>query len=177
MRGETVERLQTLERGDDHRYVGGITYTIVEAAPDELEALLGDVHAYKVILPKTKRAQLVGVDAGDLFIELRQGNAIAEASYTLRVHRDPEKREVRFWLDRTRPHGIADAWGFIRYEPLAQIAPGVPRMLVTYGVLADFGPGIVRDLFEERLRTLMLSVPQRMREYVWREIRSKHRTA
>jgi len=172
MHGETITREQTLERGEDHRYVGGVTYTIVEATPEELGALLYDVHAYQQILPRTKSARLVGMDAGDIFIELHQGNAIAEASYTIRVHKDPAKREIRFFLDPTRPHGIADAWGFMRYEPLAQVAPGVPRMLVTYGVLVDLGPGIVRDLFEERLRRMMLSVPQRMRQYV-RAIRSR----
>jgi hypothetical protein len=177
MHGETIQRTETVERGEDHRYVGGVTYTIVEASPDELAALLEDVAAYKQILPRTKRARIVGVDGSDFFVELRQGNAIAEAAYTIRVHRDPAKREVRFWLDPTRPHGIDDAWGFFRYEPLAQVTPGVPRVLLTYGVLVDLGPGIVRDLFEERLRAMMLSVPQRVREYVWRAIRPRRARA
>jgi hypothetical protein len=173
MRGETITREETLERGEDHRYVGGVTYTVVDASADEIATLLEDVAAYKQILPRTKRARIVGVDGSDFFVELRQGNAIAEAAYTIRVRRDPAKREVRFWLDPSRPHGIDDAWGFFRYEPLAQVTPGVPRVLLTYGVLVDLGPGIVRDLFEERLRALMLSVPQRVREYVWRAIRPR----
>jgi hypothetical protein len=170
MHGETIRREQTVARGEDGRYVGGVTYTVIEATADELEALLDDVSAYEQILPRTKHANLVGADAGDRFVELRQGNALYETEYTIRVRKDPAQHEVRFWLDRSRPHGIADAWGFFRYEPLAQVSPGVPRVLLTYGILVDLGPGIVRDLFEERLRAMMLSVPQRVRQYVWHAI-------
>jgi hypothetical protein len=173
MRGETVQREETVDREDGRHFVGGVTYTIIEATPDELVGLLDDVAAYKRILPRTKSAQIVGVDGGDMFVELHQGNAIAEASYTIRVHRDAKKHEVRFWLDPTRPHGIDDAWGFFRAEALAQVTPGVPRVLLTYGILVDLGPGIVRELFEERLRAMMLSVPQRVREYVLHEVRSR----
>jgi hypothetical protein len=168
-RGETVVRPQDMV-AQGRRYVGGVTYTVIEATADELEALLDDVSAYEQILPRTKHANLVGADAGDRFVELRQGNALYETEYTIRVRKDPAQHEVRFWLDRSRPHGIADAWGFFRYEPLAQVSPGVPRVLLTYGILVDLGPGIVRDLFEERLRAMMLSVPQRVRQYVWHAI-------
>jgi hypothetical protein len=159
-RGETVTHEQTLD-GETRRYVGGVTYTIVDAAPAEVAAILEDVRAYQQLLPRTKQARLVGQNGPDMFVELRQGNAIMEASYTMRVRPDPARHEVRFWLDHNRPHAIADAWGFFRYEPLP-----AGRTLVTYGALVDLGPGIVRELFEERLRSLMLSVPQLMRRYV-----------
>ena len=176
MRGETIQREETIQRSENQRYVGGVTYTVVEATADELGALFDDVGAYQEILPRTKHASIVGTEGSDFFVELRQGNAIAEAAYTIRVHRavlPGGVREVRFWLDPTRPHGIDDAWGFFRYEPLAQVSPGIPRVLLTYGVLVDLGPGIVRDLFEERLRAMMLSVPQRLRQYVWRAVRPR----
>ncbi len=37
-RGETVTRQQTFERGD-HRYVGGLTYTLLDASPTEVAAV------------------------------------------------------------------------------------------------------------------------------------------
>jgi hypothetical protein len=43
---------------------------------------------------------------------------------------------------------------------------------LTYGILVDVGPGIVRDLFEERLRTLVLTVPQLVRQYALAHFRS-----
>ena len=42
----------------------------------------------------------------------------------------------------------------------------LPRALLTYAILVDVGPGIVRDLFEERVRAALLSVPQLVRRYV-----------
>jgi hypothetical protein len=173
-RGETVIREQTYESGD-RRYIGGLTYTIVDATAFELASVLEDVGAYRWVLPRTKQARLVEESHGDKFVEVVQGNALVEAAYTLRVRRAtaaPESargagatREIRFWLDLSRPHGIDDAWGFFRVEPFIG-ANGQPRVLLTYGVLVDMGPGIVRDLFEERVRGALLSVPQLVRRYV-----------
>lgn len=161
-RRETVIREKTLERGE-RRWVGGITYTVVDASPAEITSILDNVDSLKRVLPRTKRARLVGTSSGDRLVELVQGNALMEAAYTIRVRR--ESREIRFWLDPSRPHGIDDAWGFFRYEPFIG-GSGEPRVLLTYGVMVDVGPGIVRNLFEERLRAALLSVPQLVRRQV-----------
>jgi len=161
-RGETVVREQTWQIGD-RRYVGGFTYTVLDAPPAEVLALLDDVEAYRRVLPKTKQAKLVGTDGGDRLVELVQGNALVEAAYTIRLRKD--ESEVRFWLEPSRPHEIDDAWGFFRVAPFVT-SSGEPRVLFTYAVLVDVGPGIVRELFEEKVRAAMLSVPQLVRRYV-----------
>jgi hypothetical protein len=165
-RGETVVFDQVVDRAARH-YVGGTTYTIIDASQPELETLFADVRAYKQLLPHTKQARLIGMTGNDFFVELRQGNSVVETSYTIRVRREEPKPGTvayRFWLDRTKPHGIEDAWGYFRLEPLPD-ASGGPRVLLTYGILVDVGPGLVRDLFEERLRQLALTVPQLVRQY------------
>jgi hypothetical protein len=156
-RGETVARPVTLD-GDDRRYVGGITYAVVRASVSELQELFEDVSAYKNVLPRTKRAALVGHEGLDQLVELHQGNAVIDATYTLRVRHEAWRRDVRFWLDQKRPHDIRDAWGYFHVDPMADDEGGA-RSLVTYAVLVDLGPGIVRELFEERLRTVLLSTP------------------
>lgn len=163
-RGETVVREQTIDRGD-HHYVGGVTYTVLDVTAVELTALLEDVSTWRHVLPRTKQARHVGSDHGDALVELVQGNALYEATYTIRVRKSG--REMRFWLEPTRPHEIDDAWGFFRVEPFTS-RTGEERVLLTYGVLVDVGPGIVRELFEERVRAAMLSVPQLVRRYVAR---------
>jgi hypothetical protein len=179
-RGDTLTFEQTVDRPSRH-YIGGVTYTVVDASATELTALLEDVRAYRQLLPHTKLARLVGVNGDDFFVELRQGNALLETAYTIRVRREQGGRLFRFWLDPTKPHGIADAWGFFRVSPLREVAtgsgatdgpPGAPRVLLTYGILVDVGPGLVRDLFEERLRTLVLAVPQLVRQYALVHFRS-----
>ena len=164
LRGETVTREQTLERGGS-RYVGGVTYTLLDATPDEVSGLLDDVAAYARVLPKTKTATLVGRNGPDMFVELHQGNAFVDTAYTIRLRRSPTPNEMRFWLDPTKPHGIEDAWGFFRYEPVVD-ASGATKVLLTYGVLVDLGAGLVRDLFEERVRLALLGVPERVRAYL-----------
>ena len=165
-RGETVIRENTWEPGYSARYIGGVTYTIVDATAAETSNILEDVNTFRHVLPRTKRVKLVSIEPnGDRLVELVQGNALASAEYTLRVRTYPARREVRFWLETSRPHEIDDAFGYFRIEPLTG-SVGEPRTLLTYAVLVDIGPGIVRDLFEERVRSALLSVPQLVRRYV-----------
>jgi hypothetical protein len=156
--GETVVRTQTLARGAAH-YVGGVTYTIVDASADELPALLSSVETLKRVLPRTRGAIPVGSADGDELVQVTQGTALLQGTYTIRMHRGP--RELRFWMDPHRSHDIADAWGFLRATPLED-----GRALLTYGVLVDMGPGLLRDLFELRVRDLALSVADRVRGFV-----------
>jgi len=164
MRGETVTYDQTIDN-EERRYVGGVTYTIVDAPLPRLARIFADVTVYARILPATKSARLVAKKGADTWVELTQGNGVVETSYTLHMRSEADGTTVRFWLDKTRPHGIEDAWGFFRATPLEEIGTG-PRALVTYGALLDLGPGLARALFEEKLRRLMLSVPQRLQAYV-----------
>lgn len=153
--GGTVARPQALERGD-RRYVGGVTYTIVDAPTRELAAVLDDVQGWRRFLPKTRDARQIGTAAGDALVEVTHGSALVQVTYTMRVRRDGNL--VRFWMDPSRPHDIEDLWGFFRAEPFEG-----GRTLVTYGILIDIGAGLLRDLFEDRVRALALTVPQRMR--------------
>jgi len=172
--GQTVTYPQTLYvRGK--RYVGGVTYTEVNASVSELTALLADTSAYKQVLPHARDAQLVGMADKDRLVEITQGTALISAAYTLRLRTDDDHLRVRFWLDRSKPHGIDDAWGFFRVEPLADAADGSPRVLLAYGILVDLGPGLMRDFFENRIQASMLTVPERLRQYASVRFRSRHR--
>ena len=155
MRGGTVARTQVFERAG-RRYVGGVTYSVFDAQADELAALLDDVNGWRRILPKTRGVRRVGSSGGDPLVEVTHGSALVQVTYTLRVHR--EDNVVRFWMDPARPHDIEDAWGFFRSDPLDG-----GRTLVTYGILIDMGDGLLRNLFEDRVRSLALTVPDRVR--------------
>ncbi|HZU83899.1 MAG TPA: hypothetical protein VE987_13320 [Polyangiaceae bacterium] len=153
--GDTVARAETVVHGQQ-RYVGGVAYTIVDAHEQELSALLDDVGAWRRLLPNTRSARKIGAAGQDSLIEMTHGSALVQVTYTIRVHHDDAG--LRFWMDARRPHDIEDVWGFFRTEPLAG-----GRTLVTYGILVDMGPGLLRDLFENRVREAALSVPDRVR--------------
>lgn len=163
LRGESVERAQSLSRGN-RRYVGGLSYLIVDARVDGLAPILSNVDTWRRILPSTRSARRVGEMGGDTLVEVTHGSALVQATYTMRVHRDDH--EVRFWMAPQRRHDIEDAWGFLRAEPLAD-----GRTLVVYGIMIDMGPGVLRDLFEGTVRDLALSVPERVRAFLRRSPR------
>jgi hypothetical protein len=172
--GQTIAYPQTLYRHGE-RYVGGVTYVVVDASLDELTALLADPTAYRQVLPHARDARVLGYEGEDRLVEITQGTALVQAAYTLRMRTDDDKRRVRFWLDRSKPHGIDDAWGFFRVDPLPSAADGSPRTLVAYGILVDLGPGLIRDIFEARIQASLLTVPQRLREYASLRFRGRPR--
>ncbi len=162
--GQPVSYPQTLYR-HGRRYVGGVSYVVIEASVTELTELLGDMSAYTAVLPHARAARVVGAAGEDRLVEITQGMSFVQAAYTLRMRTDGDHRRVRFWLDQGRPHAIDDAWGYFRVEPLASAPDGTPRVLLAYGVLVDLGPGLVRDLFEARIQASMLTIPERLRRY------------
>jgi hypothetical protein len=158
LRGDCVSRPQDLRRGI-RRYVGGVAYKIVDAPPEDLAPLLDDVNEWGRFLPKTRDAHRVGSMGADPLVQITHGSALVQVGYTLRVHRDGNW--VRFWMVSARAHDIEDVWGFFRAEPI-----GDGRTLVSYGVLIDMGDGILRDMFEDRVRELALEVPDLVRDVV-----------
>lgn len=176
--GQTVVREQTFDASSmgyesDKRLVGGLTYTLVDATPDELLTVLEDVRNWKDLLPKTKSATVVESKGLDTFVELTQGTSLASAKYTIHLRRAPRDHTIRFWLDPSRPHAIDDAWGFFRAEDAPPAKDGSPRTLLTFGILVDTGPGLVRSFYEDRLRSTMMSIPQVVRQYVLANVRRR----
>jgi hypothetical protein len=169
LRGETVARTQEMHRGT-RRYVGGVAYTIVDCAPSELGSVLQNVDAWRRFLPKTRDARRVGTVDGDPLVQITHGSPLVQVGYTLRVH--PEEHGLRFWMDPSLSHDIEDAWGFFRTEAL-----GDGRTLVTYGILIDMGGGLLRDMFEDRVRELALEVPTGVRDVVLRGQAARGRRA
>lgn len=157
--GQTVSRPMALSKGEG-RYVGGVSYQLVRAAPAEVLAAFGDVRELPNMLPRTKSARLVDVTSRGARIELCQGTALVDTSYTVRLRRVGAS-ELRFRLDESRPHGIRDLWGYLKVRAMGQ-----GRTLVTVAVALDVGPGIMRTLFEDRIQRAILATPRHIRDYL-----------
>jgi hypothetical protein len=157
--GETVARPLVFER-DGGRYVGGVSYQVVRAIPEEVIGAVLNVEDLPSVLPRTKRATLVDVVGSVARVELVQGNAVVESTYTVQLERTGPG-EVRFQLDPSRPHGIKDVWGYFRARPF-----GKNKTLITVAVALDVGPGLVRLLFEERIQRVALETPRHIKDYV-----------
>jgi carbon monoxide dehydrogenase subunit G len=163
--GRMVVRSENIERGG-RRYIGGVSYIMIDAPAAQVMAVLDDVRTYRDILPRTRSVRWLGMGRnGDTLIELEQGNSIAHGKYAVRIRRDrtahnPSSGLVRFWLDRDFSHDIADASGFFQVETVGE------RTRLTYLVMVDLGAGVWGQLFEGRIRKAALSTPALVKKYV-----------
>ena len=156
---------------EGQRHVGGVAYAIVEATETQLVALMKSPRTYEAIVPRTKAAEMIPTSGSDLHAEFHQGNALIDVSYTLWIRPEIDQHQIRFWLDRRRPHPIEDAWGYFRFQPLSAPEPGRPRTLVAFGVLVHARTGLAQGMVESKIQAALLSIPQKLRAYVARQIR------
>ena len=166
-RGETVIREHTWEPGSSARYIGGLTYTVVDASAAEISGVLEDVESYRRVLPRTKRVKLVSVEPnGDRLVELVQGNAPGRGHVHAPRPLFPGDPRGALLARRLAPARDRRRVRLLPRRAASRAPNGEQRALLTYAVLVDIGPGIVRELFEERVRAALLSVPQLVRRYV-----------
>ena len=157
--GAMVTRPVEWEPAEGVRFVGGVSYVVVDGPPELVLRALSDYANLKHILPRTRRSEVVARSGNETVVELEQGTSLVSATYSVVVTR--EGNSVRFWMDQTRPHGIRDTWGYFRAEPLDG-----RRSLVTVAALVDLGPGLARLLFEGRVKKLVLTTPERIRAHL-----------
>lgn len=170
----TAEQLRALERGevvsapidvdlDRGDYFGGVAYAIVDRPSDEVLAALDDPSTFRSILPLTREATPLPSKPGDRGtkrVRLTHGGRYGSATYTAMVRHDA-RHVVRFWLDPSEPHDIADCWGYFRVVPW-----GRGRSLVTYAALLHLDFGIVKVLFTEKIRSYALDTPALVKRFV-----------
>lgn len=157
--GEVVKRTfdVDLPQGD---FIGGLGYVIISAPPSVVLAALLEPSSYLHIFTLTQEARLVAREGEDLIIYLRQGGKKVSGEYSVRARRETQSL-VRFWLEPSRPHDIADLWGFFRMDPY----PG-GKTLLTYGALLHLEFGVIKLLFQEKIRHYALETPARLRAFV-----------
>ncbi|MFT3767646.1 MAG: hypothetical protein QM820_19500 [Minicystis sp.] len=146
-----------LAKGD---YFGGISYAVIVAPPADVMRALVDPAAYTSILPLTLEARVLGTTGLDTQVFFKQGGKLGTASYVLLVRRESQGL-LRFWLDPTQPHEIADCWGYFRVQPWGRHAS-----LLTYAALVHLEFGMVKMLFTETIRKYALTTPALVRNYV-----------
>lgn len=165
--GDRVEQLVELERRGQ-RYVGGVSYVLVQAEPGQVFDVLNRLETLATVLPQTRNLRVLERSGGRVRLEIEQGNSMASTAFTLLFELEPgaggdQAHMVRFWLDPSQPHGIDDVWGFFRATRY-----DARRSLVSVGALVNLGPGLIRMLFEERIVRAILRMPDRIRQVVER---------
>jgi hypothetical protein len=159
--GNLVSRpsIQTLEGAE---WLGGTSFRVIDRPMTEVWAALGNVATYPYMLPATEEARLEHVESGARIVRVRQSSMGVDARYSLRMTSDANTHEIRFELDRRRPHDIEGARGFIEVRPF----PGDPaRTLVTWAVRVRLPDAIV-TVFRDTIQVWLMRVPSTLKEYL-----------
>lgn len=145
----------------DGEYVGGTVHLTIPAPARDVAAVLADPESYRWFLPRVLDLRKLGQEGPDQLVEVEHGTSIVRGRYTMRVRAESDARLkshlFRFWVDRRYPHAVDNAWGWFLLWPC-----GGDRTLLAYHIRIDLGPGVVRMLFEERIRKAALTAPQKL---------------
>lgn len=164
-RGELVVRRESQVRGE-LRLIGGTSWQVVDAPPDAVWEAVTDTDDYTRFLPRVVESRVVRRRDAQRLVYLRHAQGPIEASYTVRIDFMPRQRMARFRIDPARSESIRDGWGFFIVQPF-----GDDRAMVTFGILADVGSGMVTGLVRPAVHEWMLRVPEELKKHVERSRR------
>lgn len=151
--GELVRRPDARREGNG-RYIGGTSWQRVRAPREEVWRVIEDVRNYPRLIPGVDTARVVEDRGDERVIFLRHSYSFVHASYYARVRIQRDDHTIRFDLDRSRPHDIRDGRGFITLDRY-----GDDETIVTWGVMADVGSGILTGVFAPVIHDWILRVP------------------
>jgi hypothetical protein len=141
-------------------YFGGISYVVIHAPMAAVTAVLTDPSTYRFILPMTLESRVLSRGERDMQVYFRQGARAGSAAYVIIARRESQGL-IRFWLDPSQPHEIADLWGYFRVQPW-----GKDAVVLTYAALIRLDFGMVKLLFSEAIRRNAMGTPALVRAFV-----------
>jgi hypothetical protein len=168
--GELIERPVQRTRGS-LRLIGGTSFQVVERSVSETWRALNDAASYRYMMPGADEARVVAHRPGTRVVRVRHSAGLVSAAYHLRLRYDQERRDIAFRLDESRPNDLRAVWGFISVAPW-QDDPN--RSIVSYGIMADVGGGVLGGILRGQIHTWMLRVPSIVREYLVGEARDRY---
>ncbi len=160
--GELVVRPVARRRGA-LRLIGGSSWQVVDQPPEVTWRALCDAAHYDRMLPAAQDTRVVAHRPGQRVVRVEHAVGFVHASYHLRMRYDHERRDISFALDDRRPNDLRAAWGFLAVAPFED---DPARTLVSYGVMADPGGGVLGGIMRGQIHDWMLRVPSTIRAYL-----------
>ncbi|GAB5540674.1 MAG: hypothetical protein SangKO_004340 [Sandaracinaceae bacterium] len=160
--GRLVVRRSQRRRGQ-LRLIGGNSWQVVDQPVEVTWRAMCDEASYRRMLPAVESARVVSHAPGQRTVRFRHAMGFTSASYHLRMRYDHDRRDITFRLDRQRPNDLRAAWGFLSVAPFED---DEDRSLVSFGVMADPGGGMLGGLVRGEIHDWMLRVPETIRTYM-----------
>ncbi|MDD9943610.1 MAG: hypothetical protein OXU20_21390 [Myxococcales bacterium] len=158
--GELVTRPAALQQGSAD-LIGGVSYQVIEAPQHVVWQALVDIPRYHRMMPRVIEARVVEQQGTHCKLQMRQGEAgLLEISYVLDVDYERSSGDIRFRVDPKQPHDLQAAWGFYNVRPYGK------RTLLTYGIMADLGRGLMARMLGKGVQSWMLKTPWMVKRFV-----------
>lgn len=155
--GELVRRPEQRREGAA-AYIGGMSWQRVRAPRERVWETLLDASLYPRLIPAVDRAEVLEARDDRRWMHLRHTYLFVSVGYHATVTLDRERYTITFELDRSRPSDIRDGRGFISLD-----RHGEDETIVTWGVRADVGSGILTGVFAAVIHDWILRVPHCVR--------------
>lgn len=159
-RGELVTR-PVIERRGALRLVGGSSWQVINAKPSAVWQAVLDTSRYHRMLPRVKFAKVINKNAQQRTVLVTHDGGVVDVTYSLKVKTYPDRWDVTFALDESRPHDVRAAWGFYSIRPY-----GNDKTLLAYGAMVDVGDGLIASLARSTVQEWALKVPWMVKRFV-----------
>lgn len=152
--GRELVRRPDARREGGYSYIGGTSWIRIAAPRQRVWEVVNDVRRYPRLIPGVSEARLVEERGDRRVVHVRHTYSFVSAAYHASVQVDRRRWTLTFELDRTRPHDVRDGRGFITLDRY-----GRGETIVTWGVMADVGSGILTGVFAPVIHDWILRVP------------------
>jgi len=161
--GKLVRRPVAQRRGDLH-LIGGTSFQVIDAPIHVVWQALLDTQHYPRMMPEVVEAKLVDKAESKRTLFMRQGNlSMLEVKYFLAVNLDSKRRDIEFRLDPSHDNDLRSAYGFYNLRPFKDDAG---RTLLSYGIMADIGSGLLVSLARDTVHEWMLRTPWLVKRFI-----------
>ncbi len=157
--GELVRRDASGER-EGRRLFGGTSFIRVRAPLDEVWAVVRDPARYTRLIPSLARVRVVERRDEQVLLWMQHRYALSTTAYHATMRFDAAAHRVEFELDASRPRDVDGGRGFL------ELASYEGDTIVSWGMIADVGDGLVARVFGPFLAEWLLKPPRCLRDEV-----------
>ncbi len=145
--GEVVVKTDTYPTGDGARGARVKAYCIINTLPDVAWAIMLNYHKFDEFMPRLEKVEVLEHTAHTMKVTETVHVLLGVISYTVDLIFQPEQRTVRWTLDRSRKHDLAETSGSWEFLPYGQ-----DKTMLRYTTTLDSGFFVPRFLEELLLR-------------------------
>lgn len=155
--GEIVVRPKNEARGR-LQLIGGTSYLIIDASPEEVWRAVRDAPNFHKMLPQAHTTDVLARSDEHARVRLSHSYGPMATSYVLDLRFLNETRVMMFRLNERYAGGMEAGWGFIRIGAYAR-----GQTLISFGAMVDIGQRLGTNLVKGQIHEWLLKVPLTMK--------------